>query len=130
MKVINTVELKNHTNQILHQVQQGHPVAITLRGKPCAALVPLKEDQLGDIAFEYSPQLRKLIREAEEEIKAGRIVTWQEFLKHERASRLTGYPKARAGTGTQGDAMIYCTRNKYENLGEGSSPKVSSELPV
>ena len=85
MKLINTVDLKNHTNQVLRQVRQGQPIAVTLHGKPCVAIVPLKEEDLEDLTFEYSPHLRKLIAEAEADIKAGRVVSWQDFLKHEQA---------------------------------------------
>ena len=37
MKVANTVELKNKTNRLLHEVMRGNPVIITYRGKPAAA---------------------------------------------------------------------------------------------
>lgn len=86
MKLINTVDLKNHTNQILRQVHRGQPVAVTRHGKPYAALLPLTEEGLEDLLFEYSPRLRRLIAEAEADIKAGRTVTWKDFLKHERRS--------------------------------------------
>lgn len=87
MKVINTVELKNRTNEILRQVHQGRPVAVTRRGKPYAAVVPLTEEGLEDLLFEYSPRLRHLIAEAESDVKAGRLVAWQDFLKRERRRR-------------------------------------------
>ncbi len=84
MKIIHTADLKNHTNEILRQVHRGHPVAVTRRGKPYAALIPLTEDGLEDLIFEYSPRLRKLIGEAEADVKNGRLVAWENFLRHER----------------------------------------------
>ena len=87
MRIINTVELKNHTNEILRQVHRGHPVAVTRRGKPYAAVIPLTEEGIEDLLFEYSPRLRRLIAEAEADIKAGRLVTWEEFIRHERRKR-------------------------------------------
>ena len=84
MKLINTVDLKNHTNRILRQVHRGEPVAVTRRGKPYAALLPLTEEGLEDLLFEYSPSLRRLIAEAEADVKAGRMITWENFLRHER----------------------------------------------
>lgn len=84
MKLVNTVDLKNHTNKILRQVHRGEPVAVTRRGKPYAALLPLTEEGLEDLIFEYSPRLRRLIAEAETDLKAGRTVTWEDFLRHER----------------------------------------------
>ena len=89
MKLINTVDLKNHTNEILRQVHRGHPVAVTRRGKPYAALLPLTEEGLEDLIFEYSPRLRQMIKEAEADVKAGRWVTWDSFLRHERKRSAT-----------------------------------------
>ena len=84
MKIVNTVELKNHTNEILRQVRRGRPVAVTVHGKPQAAIVPLRGNGLEELMFEYSPVLRRLIEEAEADIKAGRVVAWDTFLAHER----------------------------------------------
>ena len=83
MKLINTVELKNHTNEILRKVHLGHPVAVTRRGKPYAAVIPLTEEGLEELLFEYSPRLRRMIAEAKADVKAGRLVTWESFLRHE-----------------------------------------------
>lgn len=84
MKIINTVELKNHTNEVLRKVHRGEPVAVTRRGKPYAALIPLSEESLEDLIFEYSPRLRELVAQAEADVKAGRLVTWEKFLRNER----------------------------------------------
>lgn len=85
MRMINTVELKNRTNEILRQVHRGHPVAVTRRGKPYAAVIPLTEEGLEDFLFEHSPRLRRLIAEAESDVKKGRLVTWENFLAAEAA---------------------------------------------
>ena len=37
MRVANTVELKNKTNELLRQVMRGEVVIITYRGKPAAS---------------------------------------------------------------------------------------------
>ena len=84
MRVINTVDLKNRTNEILRQVHRGQPIAVTRRGKPYAALLPLTEEGLEDLIFEYSSRLRQMIKEAEADVKAGRLVSWDSFLQHER----------------------------------------------
>ena len=84
MKTVNTVELKNHANQLLRRVRRGQPVIVTHHGKPTAALIPLNEEGVEELAFEYSPTFRRLIAEAEADVRAGRVVSWREFLEHER----------------------------------------------
>lgn len=74
MKVANTVELKNKTNELLRQVMKGEAVIITYRGKPAASITALSEDDLEDFVLEHSPKIRKLIAEAEADRKAGRLV--------------------------------------------------------
>lgn len=92
MKIVNTVELKNHTNEILRQVRRGTPVAITVYGKPSAAIIPLTEEGVEDLVFEYSPAVRRLIEQAEADVKAGRVVTWEAFLAHEASARTARRP--------------------------------------
>jgi methylated-DNA-[protein]-cysteine S-methyltransferase len=54
MRVANTVELKNKTNELLRYAMAGEPVIITLRGKPAAALTPLAEDDLESFVMQYA----------------------------------------------------------------------------
>jgi prevent-host-death family protein len=84
MKTVNTVELKNHANRLLRQVRNGHPVIVTHHGKPTAALIPMDENGVEELAMECSPAFHRMIAEAEADIRAGRVVTWREFLEHER----------------------------------------------
>ena len=46
MKFINVRELHNKTAQVLGIVAKGDRVIVTYRGKPCAAIVPLFEEEL------------------------------------------------------------------------------------
>ena len=87
MKMVNTVKLKNHTNQLLRQVHEGEPIVITHHGKPTAALIPLTEDGLEELLFTYSPKFRRLLDEAEADVRAGRLVSWDAFLAHERRAK-------------------------------------------
>ena len=80
MKVANTVELKNKTNELLRDVVKGEPVIITYRGKPAAALTALTEDDLEDFILENSPTIRKKIAKAEEDIRAGKIISLDDYL--------------------------------------------------
>jgi prevent-host-death family protein len=74
MRVANTVELKNKTNELLRHVMNGEPVIITRRGKPAASLTPLSEDDLEDFVIENSPKIRRMITEAEADRRAGRVI--------------------------------------------------------
>ena len=80
MRVANTVELKNKTNKILKEVMEGKPVIITYRGKPAASLAPLTEDDLEDFILQNSPKIKKMIREAEKDLKKGKVVSLNNYL--------------------------------------------------
>jgi len=80
MRVTNTVELKNKTNQILKEVMKGNPVIITYRGKPAASLTPLTQDELEDFILENSPKVRKMIAEAQRDIQNGKVVSLEKYL--------------------------------------------------
>ena len=80
MRVANTVELKNKTNQILREVMNGSPVIITYRGKPAASLAPLTDDNLEDFILENSPKVKKMIAEAEKDIQKGKVVSLDKYL--------------------------------------------------
>jgi len=80
MRVTNTVELKNKTNELLREVMKGNPLIITYRGKPAASLLPLTADDLEDFIIENSPSIRKKIAKAEQDIKTGRVISLDEYL--------------------------------------------------
>lgn len=80
MKMANTVELKNKTNELLRRVVAGEPVIITLKGKPAAAITPLTEDGLEDFIIENSSTMRKKIAKAEEDLKRGRVLSLDDYL--------------------------------------------------
>lgn len=80
MKVANTVDLKNKTNELLRQVRKGEALIITYRGKPAASLVALKEDDLEDFILEHSPKMKKMVERAEADRKAGRVLPFGTYL--------------------------------------------------
>lgn len=84
MKMANTVELKNKTNELLKRVVAGEPVIITLRGKPAAAIMPLTEDGLEDFIIENSLAIRKKIARAEKDLKAGRVISLRDYLSEKK----------------------------------------------
>ena len=84
MRVANTVELKNKTNELLREVMKGNPLIITYRGKPAASILPLSEDDLEDFIIENSPSIRKKILKAEDDLKAGRVISLDEYLSTQK----------------------------------------------
>jgi prevent-host-death family protein len=81
MRVANTVELKNKTNQILKMVMKGSPVIITYRGKLAGSITPLTEEELENFVLENSPKIRKMIAEAEKDILEGKTVKLSDCLR-------------------------------------------------
>jgi methylated-DNA-[protein]-cysteine S-methyltransferase len=53
MRVVNTVELKNRTNELLRDVLAGEPVIVTRHGKPAAAITRLTEGDLAAFVLEH-----------------------------------------------------------------------------
>jgi prevent-host-death family protein len=84
MRVANTVELKNKTNELLREVMKGNPLIITYRGKPAASILPLSEDDLEDFVIENSPSIRKRILKAEKDLKTGRVISLDEYLSTQK----------------------------------------------
>lgn len=80
MKVANTVELKNRTNELLRMVMKGEAVIITRKGKPAASLTMLTEDDLEDFVLENSPRIKRMVAEAEAERRKGRVVALEDYL--------------------------------------------------
>ncbi len=81
MNSVNTSELKTHANRILRRVAKHHVVLITRRGRPCAALVPVSNDTLVDLLWEYSPEVQRRLRTAMEELRAGKTESLKAFAK-------------------------------------------------
>jgi antitoxin (DNA-binding transcriptional repressor) of toxin-antitoxin stability system len=81
MKVANTVELKNKTNELLRMVMKGEAVIITHRGKPAASLTALTEDDLEDFVLEHSSRIRKMVADAEAARLKGEAVSLEDYLR-------------------------------------------------
>ena len=82
MTTVNTIELKTHANRLLRRVAKTHQaVLITRRGRPYAALVPVSDDNLADLLWEYSPDVQKRLRIAAEELQTGKLTPLRAFAK-------------------------------------------------
>ena len=81
MKFANVREHKSKTSAMLKTVERGNTVLVTTHGRPTAMLVPVTEDDIEDILWAHSPQLRKKIEEGIKDIRAGRTMTLSEYRK-------------------------------------------------
>lgn len=79
MTTVNTIELKTQANRLLNRVAKHEVVVITRRGRPCAALVPVSDETLFDLLWEYSPEVQRRLQIALEELKEGKTRTLQGF---------------------------------------------------
>ena len=59
---------------------EGKPVIITYRGKPAAAITSLNEDGIEDFVLENSPEVKKMVDDARDDIRAGKVVPLAEYL--------------------------------------------------
>lgn len=81
MMTVNTVELKSQANRLLKRVAKHEVVLVTRRGRPCAALVPVSDDTLVDLLWEYSPETRRRLRVAEQELHVGKTESLKTFAR-------------------------------------------------
>jgi len=82
MTTVNTIQLKTQANRLLKRVSGKHQVVvITRRGRPCAALVPVSDETLADLLWEYSPEVQRRLRIAADELRLGRVQSLKAFAK-------------------------------------------------
>ena len=85
MRFITVSELKNDASSIVHRVEDGDPVVVMRHGKPRAAVIALKEEDMDQLLFETSPTVRRALRESLRDIRAGRTVTLRDYLRGKRS---------------------------------------------
>jgi antitoxin (DNA-binding transcriptional repressor) of toxin-antitoxin stability system len=60
MKFINVRELHMETARVLGVIMRGGRIIVTYRGRPCAAIIPLLEDDLESFVLDsYSARKKK-----------------------------------------------------------------------
>ena len=82
MNTVNALELKTQTDRLLRRVSLKHQVVlITRRGRPCAALVPVSDETLVDLLWEYAPGVQRRLRVAAAQLRAGKTESLKSFAK-------------------------------------------------
>lgn len=81
MKFVNVRELKNKTSSVLHYTEKGDDVIVTSRGKPCAVIRRLSEDDIEDYILLNHPEFKKKLKEAYQQYLAGETVDIDMLIK-------------------------------------------------
>lgn len=81
MRFANVRELKNKTSALLHFTENGEDVIITSRGKPCAVLHHLSEDDIEDYVLLNHPDFKKKLKKAYQEYLAGKTVDIDKLIR-------------------------------------------------
>lgn len=64
MKFVNVRELKAKASEYLALAEKGENIVIMSRGKPRAAILPLREEDLEDFILAHHPRFRQMIEKS------------------------------------------------------------------
>ncbi len=71
MRFVNVRELKNKTSYVLRLSGEGEDIVVTSRGKPCAVIHSLTENEIEDYILLNHPAFKEMIKESLKEYAAG-----------------------------------------------------------
>lgn len=84
MPVVGIRELSRETSKVVEGVQSsGRPTIVTRNGRLVAALVPIAEDELEDWVLANAPDFVDAMRDADEDLAAGRTTSLDALLADE-----------------------------------------------
>lgn len=81
MKFVNVRELKNRTSAVLHETENGEAIIVTSRGKPCAVIRRISEDDIEDYILLNHPEFKKKLKKAYREYASGKTVDIDKLIK-------------------------------------------------
>ncbi len=87
MKIASVAEIKSQFSSFLKASEAG-PVVVTRNGRPVAVLVGVQdEDEIERIVMAYSPRLQAILEESRKQIRAGDVLSHDDFWAAVKASR-------------------------------------------
>lgn len=85
MKFVSISELKQDTSEIVRQAERQGSVVVVRHGKPCAAVIRMSADELDQLLFEESPEVKRAVSEALDDLRHKRYVTLKDYLRGRRS---------------------------------------------
>lgn len=85
MKFVSISELKQDTSEVVRQAERQGSVVVVRHGKPCAAVIRMSADDLDQLLFEESPEVKRAVSEALDDLRHKRYVTLKEYLRGKRS---------------------------------------------
>ena len=83
MRVASVAEVKAKLSTYLKEAKESGPVVITRNGRAVAViLAPVDDDDLEHLLLSRSPRFQALLNKSRESIRAGRVVSHEEFWKN------------------------------------------------
>lgn len=85
MKFVSISELKQDTSEVVRQAERQGSVVVVRHGKPCAAVIRMSAEDLDQLLFEESPEVKRAFSEALDDLRHKRYVTLKEYLRGKRS---------------------------------------------
>lgn len=87
MRTASVAEIKAHFSAFLKASESG-PVVVTRNGKPVAVIVGVQdEDEIERLLMAYSPRLQAILEASRQQIRAGEVLSHDEFWAEVETSR-------------------------------------------
>jgi prevent-host-death family protein len=87
LKIASVAEIKSQFSSFLKASETG-PIVVTRNGKPVAVIVGVQdEDEIERLLMAYSPRLQAMLEESRKQIRAGDVLSHEEFWATVAANR-------------------------------------------
>ena len=87
MKIASVAEVKSQFSAFLKASEAG-PVVVTRNGKAVAVIVGVQdEDEIERLLMAYSPRLQAVLEASRKQVRAGQVLSHEEFWADVEASR-------------------------------------------
>ena len=90
MATVNVRELARNTSKVIDDVsKRRRPTLVTRAGRPVAAVVPIDSDALEDWILANAPEFVEGMRLADEEMRRGQTISYDDLRAKDRRTRRT-----------------------------------------